>query len=1499
MAIKVIVAEHANRPDFIRRFEAEARIIAQLEHIHIIPLIDYWREPDGAYIVMRLLKGGSLKDRLEAGPLEVQSSLRIVRQIAEALQTAHQRGIVHRDIKPANILLDEEGNAYLSDFGIAKDIDNENGVTQTGAFIGTPAYTTPEQAQSTAITPQTDIYSLGVVLYEMLAGGHPFPDTPLGGMLVKHIHEPLPSLQRSHPHLPVGIDEIIQRATAKEPGARYETVLAMVANLQILLGDPELHSNQVGEAELEAPNPYKGLRAFQEGDALDFFGRRQLIEKILDRMQEQVVNQRFLAVVGPSGSGKSSVVKAGLLPALRKGAIAGSDDWFIVEMVPGILPFEELLTSLEKVSAMRRTGLGDILYRDDHGIGLAARLVLPSDENQILLVIDQFEELFTLVEDPDQVDFFLDSLVTAVSDPESRIRVVVTLRADFYDRPLEHPAFGPLLDQRQQNVLPLTAEELAASIRGPADRIGAQFESGLVTHILSDVHNQAGGLPLLQYALTELYEKRDGAMLTHAAYIEIGGVLGALGSRAEAIYDSLSHKQKEAARQIFLRLITLGEGVEDTRRRVLRAELESLSGNATNISDLFGKARLLSFDRDPETRGPTVEVAHEALLREWFRLREWLAESRADVRTLRQLAASAAEWHTNDRDKGFLLSGSRLQQFENWNVDSRVVLTGEEHAFLEQSVSERNVRQAAEAAREEKGRRLEQRTRNVLRWLVAVMTAATVGAILLSSFAFSQQSIAQQNAGTATVAQGQARNEAETSIAAQSEALTQAALAENFANLADQSAQLALAREVAASSLIVSELDPELSLLLSIAAASIFETLDGDSAVIENAIHNSLRSAYPTELMRLQPGRISSFSASFDNNFLVTTGYKDIEHRTGGQATIWDISNKAISPVVLTQFQEHLQAVTASAFHPFRDLVATGSADGLIYLWRPTDGEIISTFSGHVGSIRDLAFSPDGKVIASASSDNNAILWEVDTGEIIHTLSGHTDVLSAIAINPRGNQIATASWDQSVRIWGLITGDLIFVLSGHEDFVTDLEYTSTGSTLISAGADGAIIYWDTELGLIQEEICCHLVRLGSSDSAFAGINSISISADDNFLVSTSDLGSAIIWDNRVGKVGNPLFKFPNLVGQVLAAFSSDGFELFLYTYNIGGVRSVPLYIIRSLDFSPGRELPPLSINSMPLAIAIDHTGKYLAASIEGEPVEIWDMENGITSLLEWKHLEENAHRGNVTDLAFSPTDPYLATIGEDRLIKIWDISSEISEIFRFSGHLDSVNAVAFHPNGMEIASASDDRTAIIWSLIEADTKPRLLRGHSGRVLGIAYNPEGTQIATASADNTIRLWDSVSGRNQLILRGHQGVVNDVIFSPNGNWVVSASDDLTAIVWDVETGDIRLTLSGHTAPVTRILFTPDGRRIITSSADGTSKVWDAETGQELFVLSGHDDGITSLAISPDGSIMATGSLDQTINFYFLDPLQLLEYARSLVTREMTVEECQRYLHLEACP
>jgi serine/threonine protein kinase len=397
VAMKVILPEYANQPAFIRNFESEARLVARLEHPHIVPLFDFWRDPNGAYIVMRWIKGGSLRDKMDDGgvPMDLDAVGHILDQVTSALSTAHRSQVIHRDIKPENILLDEDGNAYVTDFGIARQMGTDPDTEDDHDSIsGSILYMPPETIQSQTPSPQSDMYSLGIMLYELVTGQYPFAYESPTQVIMKHLMDELPSVIDVIDTLPEDVDEIIRRATAKQPDERYDDIRQMAIDFRRML-------NQGGSAIPldfsydDLQNPYKGLRAFDEADSVDFFGR----EALINELSEALAASDFLAVVGPSGSGKSSVVRAGLVPRLRRDGLEGYDQWFIADMMPGTEPIQALEAALQGVAAIDTRDLSDRLANTPNGLLWAAEQILTAPEDRLLLVIDQFEEVFTLVTD--------------------------------------------------------------------------------------------------------------------------------------------------------------------------------------------------------------------------------------------------------------------------------------------------------------------------------------------------------------------------------------------------------------------------------------------------------------------------------------------------------------------------------------------------------------------------------------------------------------------------------------------------------------------------------------------------------------------------------------------------------------------------------------------------------------------------------------------------------------------------------------------------------------------------------------------------------------------------------------------------------------------------------------------------------------------------------------------------------------------------------------------
>ena len=1431
VAVKAVHPWLANHPDFIRRFETEAQLVARLEHPHIVPLYDYWREPDAAYLVMRFMRGGNLKKVLATETVDPEPACRVVEQVAAALAVAHRLGVVHRDVKPANILFDEERNAYLSDFGIATDLTRN---APPGALPHPlELYTSPEELRGEEVTPRTDVYALGIVAFEMLTGKRPFEGPEAAERLQR---EPIPSVRLQRPELPETIDEVLRRATAADPAARFADTPELATALRRAVEPGP--TTVAAEPGRELRNPYKGLRAFQEADAADFFGRDALVEGLVERLSEPGNASRLLAVVGPSGSGKSSVVRAGLIPALRRGALPGSESWYAVEMIPGAHPFEELERALLGIAARSPASLLELLEGDRYGLVAAVDRVVPDDRGELVLVVDQFEEIFSLVQDEETRRAFLDSLAAAVSDPRSRVRVVLTLRADFFDRPLQYQGFGDLLARRTYAVTPLSADELERAIAGPAERVGGRVESKLLADVVAEVSDQAGSLPLMQYALTELFDWRGDGALTLETYRQVGGVSGALVRRAEKIYGELDEGGARAARQLFLRLVEIGE-TDDTRHRVLRSELASLDVDRAAVErviDMFGRHRLLSFDRDPITRGPTVEVAHEALLREWKRLQGWIEGAREDLHAQRRLATSAGEWSAAGRDQGFLLKGARLTQIENWAATSTLALTATEREHLQASVEQRDAELAEERTRAAREAALERRSLRRMRALVAVLALAATLTASLSFVALGQR--------------GRARDQA----------------------------RIAAARELAAAALANLDVDPERSILLAMESVSVYRKagtpVARDSAdALYRAIGTSrivatlpspggqadisvdglavtdgegrgtnpnvatiweIATGKPVITLRNHGDHISEIDFSSDGT-RVMTGSLD------GTAVLWDVKTGAR----LVTLIGHSGDIGGTSVSPRGDRLATSSADGTVAVWDAATGRRLLVLGGQ-GFAGGNAFSADGKKVAAAVGDGVTV-WDARTGKRLVHVPGHNPWTNGVAFSPDGRLLATTGEDARAKIWDLKSGRLLRTLEGHTGRAVAVEFNLDGTLLATAGGDHTARLWDVGTG---REV---LVLRGHT----AGVRNLSFDESGTRLITGSDDGTAKVWDVdlRNSREATAVVFRPGAEPNGLV-YSRDGRQLLVVGREPALWDGASVSRIAALPLSKSEGFVTTSAVFDPNGSNI-----ILGGTKEDAPASaVWDPRAGRIVRI-WKAAESF---DRVADAAIIAPDgrTLLARTGNEGHFYVFDIAN------------GTVPFGAISHNGASLYPVSGPYQA-------------------------AFSADSKYIVTVGWDLTAaRVFESANARLFSPLPYNKGL-NAGFFSPDGKRVVLASQDAIAIVWDVRERRQLAAMRGHAAAVVDAVFSPDGTLVATAAGDGSARLWDAATGEELLKFPGPTSGFRKVAMSPDGNTLATIGGDGVVRVFPTRIEDVLRLARSRITRGFTLEECQVYLHLDRCP
>jgi len=1448
VAIKVILPQHANQPDFIRRFEAEAQLVARLEHPHIVPLYDFWRDPEGAYLVMRYIRGGSLRNLLNGKSLDVNPALSILEQIGAALDAAHRHQVVHRDIKPDNILLDEDGNAYLSDFGIAQILRSGSSVELHGGeetLTGSLGYISPEQARGEGLTRRSDIYSLAVIAFALLAGTHPFYESSPTLQMVKHLTEALPPIVNFRSDLPSNVDDVIQRASAKNPDDRFESAGDFARALRFALGasHPGLQEiRSVSNAEtLPVINPYKGLRAFEEADAEEFFGREGLVRKLIERLETpttfrrrperiEIEPYRFLAVIGPSGSGKSSVVKAGVIPALRRGFLPGASKWIITQMTPSTQPMEQLENELLAIAARPVKDLHDRLWNGPNGLKSIIPDLLAETTGEILLFVDQFEEIFMPAVDEVERVLFMDNLRYAVTAIGSRLRVIITLRADFYDRPLRYTGFGALLQKRTEVVLPLSPNELSQAITGPAERVGVSVEAGLEMEIALQVADQPGALPLLQYALTELFDRRDGQMMTHASYRSLDGVMGALTRRAEEVFRALTPEQQQAAKLLFQRLVTLGEGAQDTRRRALRTELDSLAPEMGLVIDIFGKARLLSFDHDPVSRAPIVEVAHEAILREWHTLREWLSENRESIRLQQHLTLAAQEWEEENRDVGALYRGVRLAQLREWGENHPNEMNALEREFLFASLAlanqeaaereaqhQRELETAHKLAESEKIRAEEHlRAASSLRVRGQYLLAALTLSVLLFAAAAWLGRQAQQQ-----------RDQAQQSFI--------------------HSERLRLAAQ--ASTNLLSGTDLETAPLLSLASLKMGYTPEADAT-----LQRAITFAYPAHIFSSQTGPIYALAISPDSRSAVTTS-------TDSAAILWDIA----SGQEIRRFIGHKDAVASVAFSPDGRYLVTGGDDQTVRFWEVASGQELKRFSVGEGMVWAVAFSPNGQNVAAVDYEEVLWVWEAESGETLLEITLPT-LSSGLAYSPDGKFLLIAGDDNLARQYDAATGELVREFVGHSAAVINVAYSNSGRYLATCSDDKTTRLWDAETGEELKKLEGHL----------ESIYGVDFSSDDRYLLTIGYDRLALLWDVESGVA---IRRFIGHQGSLYAgAISAD--DRWILTASFDGTARL----------WPSSLLPdPRSFRhtSSIVSLALSQNGNILASGTSTGQADLWDTQTG------QKLRELVGHTYTVESIVISPDGKYLASAGDDQTVRFWSVASG-EQINLIEGFEDIIWAVRFTPDGKYVLTAGDSGLNL-WdwrtgqNILPINTEDYFYTA--------AFSPDGKTLL-AGAYNGYYVYETESGHllyHQESPGKHSYYASAI--SPDGRYAALGGEKLT--LFEYPSMQVVSTLEGHNGTLLSVTFSPDSKMLLSSSEDGTARIWDLASGKTLRIFSGLQALANSTAFSVDGQRVYLAGADNTIWVWDLNYQALVDYACQVVGRDLTASERQRYNLIETTP
>jgi energy-coupling factor transporter ATP-binding protein EcfA2 len=819
--------------------------------------------------------------------------------------------------------------------------------------------------------------------------------------------------------------------------------------------------------------PYVGLAAFGVGDGDRFFGRDRLVAELCARVAEQ----RFVVVFGPSGSGKSSLLRAGLLNQVgAQGVPAGP----VMVMTPGPHPLEECAAHLAALVNGSAVATRAALRADADSLHLTVlqALVDRPESSELLLVVDQFEETFTLCGDPAERTAFLGVLRAAAQAPNSRTRIVLGVRADFYAHCAHHPELAEALRDGQLLVGPMTTDELRSAVTGPALLVGCRLETALVSRVIADATGHPGVLPLVSHALLETWRRRRGTTLTLTGYDEAGGITQAIARTAQAVHDSLSPRQRQCARHLFVRLVALGEGTEDTKRRLDRAELDP-DTQADTVLERLVLARLVTQDRD------SVQITHEALIRCWPQLRQWLTEDRDLLRVHRQLVEATGLWESLDRDPGALYRGTRLALARELADTATTTLTLREQAFLDAS-------QAAESAEHATARRRTRRLRQLV-GLLAVLLVLSAASTIYAVRA--DKAVARQR--NALLAQD---------VAKQAVALrgTNPALAAQLSLAAYRLTPTPQARDSLVSTLAVTLVGHDQT-VSSVAFSQDGRTLATAGFDRTVRLWNVSDPTHPTAL--------STFTANGDTVTAVAFSPDGRLLAIGGRdrtVRLWTVSDPE-HPTELARLAGHTDTVFSVAFAPDGRTVASGSYDRTVGLWDvadPAHPTRVSTLTAHTLSVKPVAFSPDGKTLASGSDDRTVRLW--NTADPAHptelaVLGGHSDFVDAVAFSPDGKTLASGSDDHTVRLWDIGSRTELAALSAHTDIVSSVAFSPDGKTLASGSYDQTLRLWN--LADLR-----HPAEAATFTGHAGAINATTFSPDGRTLATASDDHTAQLWD---------------------------------------------------------------------------------------------------------------------------------------------------------------------------------------------------------------------------------------------------------------------------------------------------------------------------------------------------------------------------------------------------
>ena len=1138
-------------------------------------------------------------------------------------------------------------------------------------------------------------------------------------------------------------------------------------------------------------NPYLGLDAFGEKDANRFFGREQLTDKLwqtfhdLHRANGEAL-PRLLPILGPSGSGKSSVARAGLIPALKQRDRGELGELRVIVIKPEKCPFESLARALAAVATGVPTAQPHQLMAEmQHSEGLQ-RIVAglyERDKRHLVILIDQFEEIYTYRQIcPEDRKVFIDNLLVAVSDSAAHVSVILTFRSDFLAETQQHPAFNQVIAQQAVIVPMMNEADLRLAISEPAKQANHPLDEATVALLINQSRGREGVLPLLQFALKEIWEGMRVGMSAAETLNKVGGVGGALARKAQAIYDKLSEADKSVARRAFLKLVRLGEGSRNTRRRVAVTDMVAKGEAYAHVSAVLRQfccsdARLITLSEAGALA--VAEVTHEALLEHWAALRGWLESSREDLRFAQRLDRAAKRWEAAKTEQGekpaagLLWQSHNLALLEEFHQRHQAELTSGQVAFFEESVR--------------KARQLKHIRHATVAGLIMLTVVSVVGFL----WAMLAENKAVQARDEAIQAEFKVK---------QTEQLRTESLFESQLKHASLLARRGVEEYRAARAILQQTYDLDNKI-----AASRRHARNGLARFVEmmggtaNRVYEGARAA------------LKSVAVSPNGKLLAAVGEKST-------VVLFEVA----SGKLIKRLEGHRLEVDGKevyirdvVFHPQGNWLASAGDDKRIIFWSLPTGDKQSEWLAP-NRVFALAVSPDGTLLAASTGvddkmtlGNQTTLWAVATGKVIHTFKGHNKVVfeGGLSFSPSGELLASASYDGTARLWAVTTGKTRRILRGHTDDVTSVRFSPKSQLIATSGADHKIMLWEVDSKRPPRILTGHQDVV--HDLCFF----------TNHLVSAGLDRTLRVWDIDSGVTRRVLQGHEAGIGEGGLVVHNG------HAFSASWDQTVRRWALE-LPYQQVVDLP-----NEPASTAIAPDGHSVAVGFNDGSLRLYSLPE--TRLL-WE--QKQVHTDIIKRLAFNSDGGLLASASSDSTVKLWQVKAgKLQAQHTFTGHSEGVHAVAFSPDSQTLATAGYDGQIGLFTVGTAQ-KRFIERAHKGKVASVTFDNRGTRLLSSGMfDLRLRLW-AIDTKKPTLLREFARAPDRLMwasFSPDNKWVAGVGRGSLATIYRFQDGQQQYRFK-HQQTVLRAIFSPDSHQVATVSGDTTVRLWDLDKGNELFAL-----------------------------------------------------------------